>query len=328
MTTRRELLIAFGAVVMSRPVAVMAQQSAKLRRIGFLSPFARAVTVSSEDAFRQGLRELGWIEGQNIAIEYRYAEDKTERLPDLVTDLVRLKVDVIVASVGVDALAAHKVTQTIPIVMAAGGDPVATGIAASLARPGGNVTGSSQMSHELAGKRLELLKEIVPKLSRVAVFWNPQRTPSTVNWNEMQLPARRLGVQLHSLEVRSADDYEKAFNEAVKARASALILTPDPLIDAHLRQIAEFATKNRLPSIFHLTQFVEAGGLAAYGVNRPELFRRAANYVDKILKGARAGDLPIEQATKFELALNLRTAKAIGISIPQSLVLRADKVIE
>lgn len=328
MTTRRELLIAFGAVVMSRPVAVMAQQSAKLRRIGFLSPFARAVTVSSEDAFRQGLRELGWIEGQNIAIEYRYAEDKTERLPDLVTDLVRLKVDVIVASVGVDALAAHKVTQTIPIVMAAGGDPVATGIAASLARPGGNVTGSSQMSHELAGKRLELLKEIVPKLSRVAVFWNPQRTPSTVNWNEMQLPARRLGVQLHSLEVRSADDYEKAFDEAIKARASALILTPDPLIDAHLRQIAEFATKNRLPSIFHLTQFVEAGGLAAYGVNRPELFRRAANYVDKILKGARAGDLPIEQAHKFELALNLRTAKAIGISIPQSLLLRADKVIE
>ncbi len=328
MTTRRELLVALGVVAMSRAVSVAAQQSAKLRRIGFLSPFARAATVSSEEAFRQGLRGLGWVEGQNITIEYRYADGKVERLPDLAADLVRLKVDVIVASVGVDALAAHKVSQTIPIVTAAGGDPVATGLAASLARPGGNVTGSSQMSAQLAGKRLDLLKEIVPKLSRVAVLWNPQGTPSTVNWNEIQLPARRLGVQLQSLEVRSADDYEKVFDEAIKARASALVLTPDPVIDAHLRPIAEFATKNRLPSIFHLTQFVEAGGLAAYGVNRPELFRRAANFVDKILKGARPGDLPIEQATKFELALNLRTAKAIGVSIPQSLVLRADKVIE
>lgn len=328
MTGRREFLIALGVSALSRPFAVAAQQPAKLRRIGFLSPFARAATVSSEEAFRQGLRALGWVEGQNIAIEYRYAEDKVERLPDLAADLVRLKVDVIVASVGVDALAAQKVTQTIPIVTAAGGGPVASGLAASLARPGGNVTGLSQMSAELVGKRLELLKEIVPKLSRVAVLWNPRGTPSTLNWNEMQLPARRLGVQLHSLEVLSADDYEKVFDEAIKARASALVLTPDPLIDAHLKQIADFATKNRLPSIFHLTQFVEAGGLAAYGVNRPELFRRAATFVDRILKGARPGDLPIEQATKFELAINLKTAKAIGISIPRSLVLRADKVIE
>ena len=278
MTTRRELLVALGVVVMSHPLAVAAQQLAKLRRIGFLSPFARAATLSSEEAFRRGLRDLGWVEGQNITIEYRYAESKMERLPDLVADLVRLKVDVIVASVGVDTLAAHKVTQTIPIVMAAGSDLVAIGLAASLARPGGNVTGSSQMAAELAGKRLEMLKEIVPKLSRVAVLWNPQGAPSTVNWNEIQLPARRLGVQLLSLEVRSADDYEKAFNEAIKARASALVLTPDPLIDAHLRQIVDFAMKNRLPSVFHLTQFVEAGGLAAYGVNRPEMFRRAANF--------------------------------------------------
>jgi putative ABC transport system substrate-binding protein len=328
MTTRRELLVALGVVVMSHPVAVAAQQSGKLRRIGFLSPFARAATVSSEEAFRQGLRELGWVEGKNIAIEYRYAEDRVDRLPDLAADLVRLKVDVIVTSVTPDTAAAQKATRTIPIVTAAGGGLGVFGPGGSLARPGGNVTGSSQLTGELVGKRLELLGEIVPKLSRVAVLWNPQSTPSTNNWKEMQLPARQLGVELHSLEVRSSDDFEKAFNAAIKGRASALILTPDPLIDAHLKPIADFAIRNRLPSIFHLTQFVEAGGLVAYGVNRPALFRRAAAFVDKILKGAKPGELPIEQASKFELTINLKTAKAIGISIPQSLLLRADKVIE
>ena len=327
MTTRRTLLLALG-MSLAWPAVINAQQPAKLRRIGFLSPFARTATVSSEEAFRQGLRDLGWIEGKNITIEYRYAEGKQDRLPDLVADLVHLKVDVIVTSVGPDTAAAQKATRTIPIVTAAGATPGLLGPGGSLARPGGNVTGSSQLSGELVGKRLELLREIIPKLSRVAVLWNPQSTPSTTNWKEMQLPARQLGVELHSLEVRSSDDFEKAFNDAIKGRASALILTPDPLIDAHLKPIAEFAAKNRLPSVFHLTQFVEAGGLLAYGVNRPELFRHAATFVDKILKGAKPADLPIEQASKFELAINLKTAKAIGISLPQSLVLRADKVIE
>ena len=328
MNKRRQLLIALGGGFVSRPLASQAQQPTRIARIGFLSPFARAITLSSEDAFRQGLRELGWIEGKNIAIEYRYAEGKQDRLPELAADLVRLKVDVIVTSVSPDTEAAQKATRTIPIVTATGGGPVASGPGASLARPGGNITGSSQLSAPLIGKRLELLREIVPKLSRVAVLWNPQSTPSTTNWKELQLPARQLGIELHSLEVRSSDDFEKAFNEAIKGRASALILTPDPLIDAHLKPIADFATKNRLPSIFHLTQFVEQGGLVAYGVNRPELFRRAATFVDKILKGAKPGELPIEQASKFELAINLKTAKAIGAAIPQSLVLRADRVVQ
>ena len=328
MTTRRELLIALGASFASWPFVSNAQQPPKVARIGFLSPFARAATVSSEEAFRQGLRGLGWIEGKNIAIEYRYAEGKLDRLPELAADLVRLKVDVIVTSVTPDALAAQKATRTIPIVMATVGDPVASGLVASLARPGGNITGSSQVGPELVGKRLELLKEIVPKLSRVAVLGNPQGAASIGNWKEMQLPARQLGIQLHSLEVQGPDDYDKAFEDAVKTRAGALYLLPDPVIDTHLKRIADFAAKNRLPSIFHLTQFVEAGGLVAYGVNRPDLFRRAATFVDKILKGAKPAELPIEQASKFELAINLRTAKALGISIPQALLLRTDKVIE
>ena len=328
MTTRRELVIALGASFIAWPSVSGAQQPAKLRRIGFLSPFARVVTVSSEEAFRQGLRDLGWVEGQNVTVEYRYADGKLDRLPDLAADLVRLNVDVIVTSVTSDALAAQKATRTIPIVMATVGDPVASGLVASLARPGGNITGSSQVGPELVGKRLELLKEIVPKLSSVAVFGNPTGAASILNAKELQLSAGRLAIQLHTLEVRSADDYEKVFDDALKTRAGALYLLPDPLIDAHLKRIADFAAKNRLPSIFHLIQFVEAGGLVSYGVERTHLFRRAATFVDKIFKGAKPGELPVEQANKFELAINLRTAKAIGISIPQSLLLRADKVIE
>ena len=326
MNRRRAVLV---ALVGSPVMLAHAQQPAKVARIGFLSPFARAATASSEEAFRQGLRELGWIEGRNITIEYRYAEGKVERLPDLAADLVRLKVDVIVTSVGPDTEVALKATRTIPIVSVAGaGTPGVLGLGGSLARPGGNVTGSAQLTGDLVGKRLELLREIVPKLSRVAVLWNPHSIGSTNNWKEMQLPARQLGAELHSLEVRSSEDFETALNEAVKGRASALILTPDPLIDAHLKPIAEFAAKNRLPSIFHLTQFVEAGGLIAYGVNRPEQFRRAAAFVDKILKGAKPSELPIEQPSKFELAINLKTAKAIGIRIPQSVLLQASRVIE
>ncbi len=212
--------------------------------------------------------------------------------------------------------------------MASPGDPVAGGLVESLARPGGNVTGLSQIAPEMAGKRLEVLKEIVPKLSRVAVLWNPQGTTSRLSWKELQLPARELGIQLHSAEVRSFSDFARALEDANAARAGALALMPDPLLAANLKEVADLAVNNRLPSIFHLREFTDAGGLVAYGPDRSDMFRRAATYVDKILKGAKPGDLPIEQPTKFELVINLKTAKALGLTIPPSLLLRADQVIE
>jgi ABC-type uncharacterized transport system substrate-binding protein len=279
-------------------------------------------------AFRLGLRDLGWIEGKNISIEYRYAEGRNDLLADLAADLVRLKVDVIVATAPPDALAAQKATKAIPIVVAAAGDPVAFGLVESLARPGGNITGLSQMAPELTGKRLELLKEMVPKLSRVAALSNPEAASSILGWKELQVPARRLGIQLHSLEVRNADELDKAFEDATRGRAGALFIVPDPLVVRNLKRIAGLAAKSRLPSILHLSEFADAGGLVAYGADRADLFRRAAAFVDKILKGAKPADLPIDQATKFELVINMKTAKALGVTIPQSVLFRADRVIE
>ncbi len=308
--------------------AIRAQAPAKVRRLGLLSASSPSDAAPWHQAFRLGLRDLGWVEGKNISIEYRYAEGRSDRIPDLAADLVRLKVDVIVASAATAALAAQKATRAIPIVMATAGDPVASGLVESLARPGGNVTGLSQMSVELAGKRLELLKELVPKLSRVAVLWSPQGVASTLNWEELQLPARQLGLQLHSLEVRSPNDFDQVFEAATNARAGALFLTGGPVINTNLKRIAGLAAKNRLPSMFHLSEFADAGGLVAYGPDRADLFWRAATYVDKILKGAKPGDLPVEQPTKFELVINLKTAKALGITIPQSVLFRADRVIE
>jgi len=305
-----------------------AQQAKKIRRIGLLSPFSPADSALWHQAFRQGLRDLGWIEGKNISIEYRYAEGRSDRLPDLAADLVRLQVDIIVASVAPDALAAKNATRTIPIVMASAGDPVQLGLVDSLARPGGNITGLSQMAYELAGKRLELLKEIVPKLSRVAVLWDPPDRGSTLSWNEIQLPGRQLGVQLHSLEVRSPNDFDKAFEEATRAGADALAIMPSPLFVTNLQRLAALAAKSRLPSIFHLRAFVDAGGLVSYGIDRSDLFRRAATYVDKILKGAKPADLPVEQPMKFELVINLKAAKQIGLTIPPNVLARADKVIK
>jgi putative tryptophan/tyrosine transport system substrate-binding protein len=304
-----------------------AQQPAKVPRIGLLSPFSPSAAALWHQAFLQGLRDLGWVEGKNISIEYRYAEGRRDRLPDLVADLVRLKVDIIIASVNTDALVAKKATRTIPIVMASAGDPVATGLVDSLARPGGNITGLSQMAPEMAGKRLELLKEIVPKLSRVAVLWNPQGTTSTLNWKEIQLPARELGVQLHSLEVQSLNDFDKAFEDATRARAGALSIMPDQLFAGNLKRIADLAVKSRLPSIFHLSEFADSGGLVAYGPDRSDQFRRAATYVDKILKGTKPADLPVEQPMKFEFVINLKTAKQIGLTIPPNVLARADRVI-
>ena len=324
--TRKFLVWLLGISFVASVSIAQAQQ--KIPRLGLLSPFSPDATAVWHQAFRQGLRDLGYVEGKNILIEYRYAEGKSDRLPDLAADLVRLKVDIIVASVNTDALAAKNATKTIPIVVASAGDPVAFGLVESLARPGGNVTGMSQLSPELAGKRLELLKEIVPKLYRVAVLWNPRGTTSPLAWKEIQLPARALKIQLHSLEVSSSDNFASAFKEAVKARSGALVIMPDPLFAGNLKQLAEFAAKNRLPAVFHLTEFVEAGGLVAYGVDRSDQFRRAAVFVDKILKGRTPADLPVEQPMKFELVFNLNAAKRIGLTIPQWTLMKADKVFQ
>ena len=319
--------IAVTLLLLAAPLTAEAQQAAKIPRIGLLSPFSPSDATLSDEAFRRGLRDLGWVEGRNIMIEYRYASGREDRLPGLVADLLRQKVDVIVTSVTTDTLAATQATGTTPIVMAAG-DPLAAGIVQSLARPRGNVTGLSQMAPEVSAKRLEMLKEIVPTLSRVAVLWNPEIRVSTLSWEEIQHPARGLGLEVLSLEVRSADNLDKAFQEATRARAGALIIMPDPVTRTTLKRIADLAAKNRLPSIFHIREFVDAGGLIAYGPDRSDLFRRAATYVHKILKGASPGDLPIEQPTKFELAINLKTAKALGLTIPPSLLLRADFVVQ
>ncbi len=328
MNARRQLLVSLGTGALAWAGAVRAQAPPSVRRIGLLSGFSPSVYAGSYPAFRLGLRDLGWVEGRNISIEERYAEGSHDRLPDLAADLVRLDVDVIVTTATSDALAAKKATTTIPIVMVAGGDPVANGLVESLARPGGNVTGLSQMLQALGGKRLELLKEIVPKLSRVGVLWNPQSASATLGWKENQQPARQLGLQLHSLEARSPSELDKAFEVAIVARAGALAILPDPVISTNLRRIVDFAAKSRLPSIYQSSEFADAGGLVTYGPDRADLFRRAAAYVDKILKGARPGDLPVDQPTKLELVVNLKTAKALGVTIPQSVLLRADRVIE
>ena len=328
-STRRALLVAaavWPALAWASPVR--AQAPAKVRRIGLLSLFSPSDAALWHRAFRQGLRDLGWVEGKDISFEYRFAEGRGDRLPDLADDLVRLKVDVIVASATLEALVAQGATRVIPIVVVAAGDPVATGLVESLARPGGNITGLSQMGPELAAKRLELLKEMVPQLSHVAVLWNPRGVASTLGWKEIQLPARQLGVQLHPLEVRSLNDLDKAFEDATRAHDGALFIMPDAATPTNLKRIAGLAAKSRLPSIFHISEFADAGGLVTYGVDRADLYRRAGSFVDKILKGAKPVDLPIDRATKFELVVNMKTAKALGITIPQSILLRADKVIE
>jgi len=263
---------ALALFLLAMPLAAGAQQAVKVPRIGLLSSFSPSDTALWNQAFRQGLGDLGWVDGKTISIEYRYAEGRHDRLSNLADDLVRLKVAIIVSAVTSDAVAAKNATRGIPIVMASAGDPVATGLVESLARPGGNITGLSQMVPELVGKRLELLREIVPKLSRVAVLWNPQDRSSTLTWKEIQLAARQVGVQLHSLEVRSPDDFAKAFEDATRARAGALAIMPDPVFVTNLKRIADLAAKHRLPSIFHLREFADAGGVVAYGVDRADMF--------------------------------------------------------
>ena len=326
---RRTFIGTVAGGLVAAPFTVCAQMpAARVYRIGVLSPFAPSDVAPWHRAFVQGLREFGWIEGNNISIEFRYAEGRTDALPGLVAEFVREKVDVLVTSVTPDTLAAKNATQKIPIVMASAGDPVASGLIASLARPGGNVTGLTQIAPELAAKRLELLKEMVPKLVRVGVIWNPDDLIAAQSWREIQAPAKTLGIELQSLVVRRESEFDSAFDAALKMKASGLAIMPSPLFVTNEQRIADFAVRNRLPSTFHLRGYAERGGLVTYGPDRSDLFRRAAGYVDKILRGAKPGDLPVERPTKFELVINLKTAKALGLTIPQLLLLRADEVIQ
>src|SRR5215831_5196363 len=303
-----------------------AQQPKKISKIGWIVTGSGSAT--GLESFRREILALGYVEGKNIAFESRYADNKLELLPTLAEELVRREVDVILTGTLSGALAAKNATRTIPIVFVISADPVAAGLVDSLARPGGNITGVTNMSAVLAGKRLELLKETVPKLSRVAVLWNPQDPSPAQQWKESQLAARELGLQLHSMEVSSADKFEGAFKEATKAGSGALAVTRGPLAASNQKQIADLAAKNRLPAIYGRGDYVESGGLMSYSTNDADQFKRAAVFVDKILKGAKPADLPVEQPTKFEFIINLKAAKPIGLTIPPNVLARADKVIK
>jgi len=305
-----------------------AQQPKKVPQIGFLSSRTSDAEKSRLAAFQQGLRELGYLGGKNIAIEYRYAEGNFEKLPELAAELVRLKVDVLVTTGAPAAHAAKNATSVIPIVMGNAADPVGTGLVASLARPGGNITGLSDFNEGVITKRLELLKEVVPTASRVAILLNPANPTNPLQLKETRAAAPALGVTLLSLEVKGPDDIDRAFRAMRKERAGSLIVFGDPMIETHRRRVAELAVKNRLPAIYAQRTWVDAGGLMSYGTNFDDLYRRAATYVDKILKGAKPADLPVEQPMKFELVINLKTAKQIGLTIPPNVLARADKVIK
>jgi len=306
-----------------------AQPPQKVPRVGYLSPFSPSDPLRQRrlEAFRQGLRELGYVDGQNIAIESRWAEAQYERYPALVADLVRSKVDVIVATSGAATQAAQQATRTIPIVMLHVNDPVGSGLVASLARPGGNITGLTIMDPDLVGKQLQLLTEVVPKVSRVALLRHPDNPATAAQLREAEAAARVLGVRLQILEARNPHEIDRAFAALTRERAGALLIIADALFGNQRRQIAELAVKRRLPSIFS-GAYAEAGGLMSYGADFLDLERRAAIFVDKILKGAKSADLPVAQPTKFELVINMKTAKAIGLTIPQPLLQRADQIID
>jgi putative ABC transport system substrate-binding protein len=311
------------------PLAAKAQPAGKVYRIGFLGGTSRTANADMTNAFSQGLRELGYVEGQNVAIEYRYAEGKYERFPDFMNELVRLKVDVIVAVPTAAALAAKNATGTIPIVTVAVFDPIESGLVASLARPGTNVTGLTLIAGaEIVGKYLELLKESLPKVSRVAVLWNPANAAHPSLVREAESSARTLGLQLQLAGVRGPDEVDNALAAMARERVGALMVLPDSMFVAERTRLAELATKHRLPAMYGLRLHAEAGGLMAYSANLPDSARRAAAFVDRILKGAKPADLPVEEPTKFELVINMKTAKALGLTIPQTLLLRADQVIE
>ncbi len=323
---RREFITLLGGAAVAWPLAARAQQPAKVPRIGYL----RAETPPAVDieAFRRGLREHGYVEGKNIIVEYRWAEGNEERLRSVVAELIRLKVDLIVTSAPEATRAAKEAATTIPIVMVLVADPVAFGFVASLARPGGNITGFASLLPELSGKRLEILKDAVPNLSRVAVLWNAANPYRAQDLREVQAVANALRVTLHSFPVRGPNDFDGAFKAAVEAGVHGLLTLEDPFTIAHRKQIVDLALRHRLPAGYAVRPFVDAGGLMSYGPDRADQNRRAATYVDKILKGAKPADLPVEQPTKFELVINLKTAKALGLTVPPTLLGRADEVIE
>jgi putative ABC transport system substrate-binding protein len=327
---RRTFLAGTGAVLLAAPLAAEAQPAGKVYRIGHLQIEVRQRVAYLVKAFEEGLRELGYVEGRNVVSEYRFADRQRERLSDLAAELVRLKVDVIVTGSNPGTMAAKQATTTIPIVMVVGQDPVGAGLIASVRRPGGNVTGlSSSVGPEINGKRVELLKEVVPRMSRVAGLWNPDLPGNVAPWEAAEEAARRLGVTLLSVEVRGLREIERAFARIKRERAQALFVIGDALALSPVRgEIPALAAKNRLPAIYGVREPVEAGGLMSYGVSLRDQYRRAAAYVDKILKGAKPADLPVEQPTKFELVINLKTAKALGLTIPQSLLIRAAELIQ
>jgi putative tryptophan/tyrosine transport system substrate-binding protein len=320
--------LALSAVLFAFSFPAEAQQPKKIPRLGYLAATTRNAQSARTEAFRRGLTELGYIEGKNIIIEYRYAEGQSDRFPELVAELLGLHVDVLVVPNVVAARAASNATKITPIVITSGADPVASGVVTSLARPGGNVTGLTNLTLDLAVKRLELLKEIFPKLARVAVLPSPGGEGRDLK--EIQVAAPSLQIQLHIMKVRVTDDFERAFEEAAKARARALTVTSDPtgFFIANQKQIVELAAKKRLPAIYPATSYVNAGGLMSYAADELENYRRAAIYVDKILKGAKPADLPVEQPMKFEFVINLKTAKQIGVTIPPNVLARADRVIK
>ena len=322
---RRTFIGGVAGGLLAAPLAARAQQVAKVYRIGILETIPAARNASNLDALRKGLRDLGYVEGRNLVIEYRSADGRPERFPDLAAELVRLKVDLIVTRGTPAARAAKNATETIPVVMATMGDPRA--IVASFAHPGGNITGVTTFSTELTAKRIELLKELVPNLSRVALLHNMGNPAVPPEWEETKTAARSLGLQAELFDVRSQGDLGRAFELAVRRHVDALVIGADGLTQLHKQTIVDLVARNRLPAAYPAREFVEAGGLIAYGVNYPDLYFRFASFAHKIFKGAKPGELPVEQPTKFELVINLKTAKALGLTIPQSVLLRADEVI-
>jgi putative ABC transport system substrate-binding protein len=317
-------VLALALSILAAPPAT-AQQTEKVYRIGMLEALPAARNAANLDALRKGLRDLGYVEGRNLVIEYRSADGHAERFPDLASELVRLKVDLIVTRGTPATRAAKDATETIPVVMATMGNPHL--IVASFAHPGGNITGVTTFSTELTGKRIELLKELVPRLSRVALLHNMGNPAAPPEWEETRTAARALGLQAKLLDVRSQDDLGRAFDRAVRPHVDALLIGADGLTQLHQQTIVNLVARNRLPTAYPAREFVEAGGLLAYAVNYPDLYFRLASFVDKIFKGARPADLPVEQPTRFELVINLKTATALGLTIPQSFLVRADEVI-
>jgi putative ABC transport system substrate-binding protein len=328
MLSKRVVWFSLYVMLFALRLSAEAQQPTKIPRIGYLSPSDADGSRASIEPFRQGMRELGYIEGKNILVEYRYAEGKLDRIPSLVGELVQLKLDVLVVISLSSIRAAKQATRTIPIIIMSTQDPVASGIIDSLAHPGGNITGLTRLTRELSGKRLELLKEAVLPLSRVGILWDANASGPAIAFKEYETAARALKIRLQSLEVRDPNpDFEGAFRTAAKERANALITITDPVLSRYRKRIADLAISNRLPSMYERIGWVEAGGLISYSDNDADSFRRAATYMDRILKGAKPADLPVEQARKFELVINLKTAKQIGLTIPPNVLARADRVI-